>query len=75
VKHLYTLGAASLHCPSKVGKRIFLLVQSVLTPSEQLGEPFFFLGMDAHLSQYSYHVHVIFSKSETHIQDLFRNLP
>uniref|UniRef100_A0A8C2K1W1 Condensin-2 complex subunit D3 n=1 Tax=Cyprinus carpio TaxID=7962 RepID=A0A8C2K1W1_CYPCA len=35
VKHLYTLGAASLHCPSKVGKRIFLLVQSVLTPSEQ----------------------------------------
>uniref|UniRef100_A0A673LIA9 Condensin-2 complex subunit D3 n=1 Tax=Sinocyclocheilus rhinocerous TaxID=307959 RepID=A0A673LIA9_9TELE len=35
VKHLYTLGAASLHCPSKVGKRIFLVVQSVLTPSEQ----------------------------------------
>ncbi|XP_067259126.1 condensin-2 complex subunit D3 [Chanodichthys erythropterus] len=35
VKHLYTLGVASLHCPSKVGKRIFLLVQSVLTPSEQ----------------------------------------
>ncbi|XP_051558295.1 condensin-2 complex subunit D3 isoform X1 [Myxocyprinus asiaticus] len=35
VKHLYTLGAASLHCASKVGKRIFLLVQSILTPSEQ----------------------------------------
>uniref|UniRef100_A0A672MFI8 Condensin-2 complex subunit D3 n=1 Tax=Sinocyclocheilus grahami TaxID=75366 RepID=A0A672MFI8_SINGR len=34
VKHLYTLGAASLHCPSKVEKRIFLLVQSVLTPSD-----------------------------------------
>uniref|UniRef100_A0A8C7JPA5 Non-SMC condensin II complex, subunit D3 n=1 Tax=Oncorhynchus kisutch TaxID=8019 RepID=A0A8C7JPA5_ONCKI len=31
VKHLYTLGVASLHCPSKVGKRIVLLVQSVLT--------------------------------------------
>uniref|UniRef100_A0A671K990 Condensin-2 complex subunit D3 n=1 Tax=Sinocyclocheilus anshuiensis TaxID=1608454 RepID=A0A671K990_9TELE len=38
VKHLYTLGAASLHCPSKVGKRIFLVVQSVLTPSEQPGD-------------------------------------
>ncbi|XP_067297852.1 condensin-2 complex subunit D3 isoform X2 [Pseudorasbora parva] len=36
VKYLYTLGVTSLHCPSKVGKRIFLLVQSVLTPSEQL---------------------------------------
>uniref|UniRef100_A0A8C1QFR6 Condensin-2 complex subunit D3 n=1 Tax=Cyprinus carpio TaxID=7962 RepID=A0A8C1QFR6_CYPCA len=35
VKHLHTLGVASLHCPSKVGKRIFLVVQSVLTPSEQ----------------------------------------
>lgn len=34
VKHLYTLGVASLHCPSKVGKRIFLLVQSILTPLE-----------------------------------------
>uniref|UniRef100_A0A8K9V3N1 Non-SMC condensin II complex subunit D3 n=1 Tax=Oncorhynchus mykiss TaxID=8022 RepID=A0A8K9V3N1_ONCMY len=33
VKHLYTLGVASLHCPSKVGKRIVLLVQSVLTSS------------------------------------------
>uniref|UniRef100_A0A672MDN4 Condensin-2 complex subunit D3 n=1 Tax=Sinocyclocheilus grahami TaxID=75366 RepID=A0A672MDN4_SINGR len=39
VKHLYTLGAASLHCPSKVEKRIFLLVQSVLTPSEQQPVP------------------------------------
>uniref|UniRef100_A0A8C1CCG5 Condensin-2 complex subunit D3 n=1 Tax=Cyprinus carpio carpio TaxID=630221 RepID=A0A8C1CCG5_CYPCA len=38
VKHLHTLGVASLHCPSKVGKRIFLVVQSVLTPSEQPGE-------------------------------------
>ncbi|XP_065110750.1 condensin-2 complex subunit D3 isoform X2 [Paramisgurnus dabryanus] len=37
VKHLFTLGVASLHCPSKVGKRIFLLVQSILTPSEQQG--------------------------------------
>uniref|UniRef100_A0A6Q2WXM1 Condensin complex subunit 1 C-terminal domain-containing protein n=1 Tax=Esox lucius TaxID=8010 RepID=A0A6Q2WXM1_ESOLU len=31
VKHLYTLGVVSLHCPSKVGKRIVILVQSVLT--------------------------------------------
>uniref|UniRef100_A0A672MDN0 Condensin-2 complex subunit D3 n=1 Tax=Sinocyclocheilus grahami TaxID=75366 RepID=A0A672MDN0_SINGR len=49
VKHLYTLGAASLHCPSKVEKRIFLLVQSVLTPSEQqpgLSIQLFLLGMD-----------------------------
>uniref|UniRef100_A0A8C1CDK0 Condensin-2 complex subunit D3 n=1 Tax=Cyprinus carpio carpio TaxID=630221 RepID=A0A8C1CDK0_CYPCA len=38
VKHLHTLGVASLHCPSKVGKRIFLVVQSVLTPSEQPGD-------------------------------------
>uniref|UniRef100_A0A673XF30 Condensin-2 complex subunit D3 n=1 Tax=Salmo trutta TaxID=8032 RepID=A0A673XF30_SALTR len=39
VKHLYTLGVASLHCPSKVGKRIVLLVQSVLTSSvEQQSE-------------------------------------
>uniref|UniRef100_A0A673XFC8 Condensin-2 complex subunit D3 n=1 Tax=Salmo trutta TaxID=8032 RepID=A0A673XFC8_SALTR len=37
VKHLYTLGVASLHCPSKVGKRIVLLVQSVLTSSELAG--------------------------------------
>uniref|UniRef100_A0A673XRD7 Condensin-2 complex subunit D3 n=1 Tax=Salmo trutta TaxID=8032 RepID=A0A673XRD7_SALTR len=37
--HLYTLGVASLHCPSKVGKRIVLLVQSVLTSSvEQQSE-------------------------------------
>ncbi|TRY56494.1 hypothetical protein DNTS_008784 [Danionella cerebrum] len=35
VKHLYTLGVASLHCPSKVSKRIFLLVQSIITPLEQ----------------------------------------
>ncbi|KAM6969947.1 condensin-2 complex subunit D3 [Aplochiton taeniatus] len=33
VKQLYTLGVASLHCPAKVGKRTFLLVQSILTPS------------------------------------------
>uniref|UniRef100_A0A671VZS1 Non-SMC condensin II complex, subunit D3 n=1 Tax=Sparus aurata TaxID=8175 RepID=A0A671VZS1_SPAAU len=31
VKHLHTLGVASLHCPSKVGKRTVLLVESVLT--------------------------------------------
>ncbi|KAG7313918.1 hypothetical protein KOW79_022414 [Hemibagrus wyckioides] len=35
VKHLYTLGVASLHCPAKVQKRVFLLVQSILTTSEQ----------------------------------------
>ncbi|XP_060772642.1 condensin-2 complex subunit D3 isoform X2 [Neoarius graeffei] len=34
-KHLYTLGVASLHCPAKVQKRVFLLVQSILTTSEQ----------------------------------------
>ncbi|KAJ7996928.1 hypothetical protein DPEC_G00223600 [Dallia pectoralis] len=33
VKHLYTLGVASLHCPSTVGKRIVVLVQSILTSS------------------------------------------
>ncbi|KAM9449550.1 condensin-2 complex subunit D3 [Clarias gariepinus] len=37
VKHLYTLGVASLHCPAKVQKRVFLLVQSILTTSEQAG--------------------------------------
>ncbi|XP_034408287.1 condensin-2 complex subunit D3 isoform X2 [Cyclopterus lumpus] len=31
VKHLHTLGVASLHCPAKVGKRTVLLVESVLT--------------------------------------------
>ncbi|MCJ8749257.1 hypothetical protein PDJAM_G00174220 [Pangasius djambal] len=35
VKHLYTLGVTSLHCPAKVQKRVFLLVQSILTTSEQ----------------------------------------
>ncbi|XP_076874231.1 condensin-2 complex subunit D3-L-like isoform X1 [Brachyhypopomus gauderio] len=35
VKYLYTLGVASLHCPAKVQKRVFLLVQSILTSSEQ----------------------------------------
>ncbi|KAF7686726.1 condensin-2 complex subunit D3 [Silurus meridionalis] len=35
VKHLYTLGVSSLHCPAKVQKRVFLLVQSILTTSEQ----------------------------------------
>ncbi|XP_053474967.1 condensin-2 complex subunit D3 [Ictalurus furcatus] len=34
VKHLYTLGMVSLHCPAKVQKRVFLLVQSILTTSE-----------------------------------------
>ncbi|KAL0994528.1 hypothetical protein UPYG_G00123530 [Umbra pygmaea] len=33
VKHLYTLGVASLHCPSRVNKRVVILVQSVLTSS------------------------------------------
>uniref|UniRef100_A0A8C2X0W0 Non-SMC condensin II complex, subunit D3 n=1 Tax=Cyclopterus lumpus TaxID=8103 RepID=A0A8C2X0W0_CYCLU len=39
VKHLHTLGVASLHCPAKVGKRTVLLVESVLTtcnPSQRL---------------------------------------
>ncbi|XP_060896813.1 condensin-2 complex subunit D3 [Labrus mixtus] len=31
IKHLHTLGVASLHCPLKVGKRTVLLVESVLT--------------------------------------------
>ncbi|XP_029031397.1 condensin-2 complex subunit D3 isoform X2 [Betta splendens] len=31
VKHLHTLGVASLHCPSKVSKRTVLLVESVFT--------------------------------------------
>uniref|UniRef100_A0A8C5E3Q1 Condensin complex subunit 1 C-terminal domain-containing protein n=1 Tax=Gouania willdenowi TaxID=441366 RepID=A0A8C5E3Q1_GOUWI len=31
VKHLHTLGVASLHCPAKVGKRTVLLVESILT--------------------------------------------
>uniref|UniRef100_A0AAQ4SAF4 Condensin complex subunit 1 C-terminal domain-containing protein n=1 Tax=Gasterosteus aculeatus aculeatus TaxID=481459 RepID=A0AAQ4SAF4_GASAC len=30
VKHLHTLGVASLHCPAKVSKRTVLLVESVL---------------------------------------------
>ncbi|XP_066516034.1 condensin-2 complex subunit D3 isoform X2 [Hoplias malabaricus] len=37
IKYLYTLGVASLHCPAKVQKRVFLLVQSMLTSSEQPG--------------------------------------
>ncbi|XP_022537482.2 condensin-2 complex subunit D3 [Astyanax mexicanus] len=37
VKYVYTLGAASLHCPAKVKKRVFLLIQSILTSSEQSG--------------------------------------
>ncbi|KAM4730294.1 condensin-2 complex subunit D3 [Anableps anableps] len=37
IKHLHTLGVASLHCPAKVGKRTVLLVESVLTShSEKL---------------------------------------
>ncbi|XP_056136718.1 condensin-2 complex subunit D3 [Lampris incognitus] len=31
VKHLHTLGVASLHCPAQLGKRTVLLVESVLT--------------------------------------------
>ncbi|XP_068424000.1 condensin-2 complex subunit D3 isoform X2 [Clinocottus analis] len=39
VKHLHTLGVASLHCPAKVGKRTVLLVESVLTAhSDTLAE-------------------------------------
>ncbi|KAL7383049.1 hypothetical protein ABVT39_003969 [Epinephelus coioides] len=39
VKHLHTLGVASLHCPAKVGKRTVLLVESVLTThSSKLAE-------------------------------------
>ncbi|XP_069578567.1 condensin-2 complex subunit D3 [Brachyistius frenatus] len=39
VKHLHTLGVASLHCPAKVGKRTVLLAESVLTThSDKLAE-------------------------------------
>ncbi|XP_041646222.1 condensin-2 complex subunit D3 isoform X2 [Cheilinus undulatus] len=39
IKHLHTLGVASLHCPSKVGKRTVLVVESVLTTqSERVAE-------------------------------------
>uniref|UniRef100_A0A3Q3WCI5 Condensin-2 complex subunit D3 n=1 Tax=Mola mola TaxID=94237 RepID=A0A3Q3WCI5_MOLML len=39
VKHLHTLGVASLHCPAKVTKRTVLLVESVLTShSDKLDE-------------------------------------
>uniref|UniRef100_A0A8D0A906 Non-SMC condensin II complex, subunit D3 n=1 Tax=Sander lucioperca TaxID=283035 RepID=A0A8D0A906_SANLU len=39
VKHLHTLGVASLNCPAKVGKRTVLLVESVLTThSDKLAE-------------------------------------
>lgn len=31
VRHLHTLGTASLHCPARVSKRAVLLVESVLT--------------------------------------------
>ncbi|XP_030012337.1 condensin-2 complex subunit D3 isoform X2 [Sphaeramia orbicularis] len=31
IKHLHTLGVASLHCPAKISKRTVLLVESVLT--------------------------------------------
>ncbi|KAJ8267094.1 hypothetical protein GJAV_G00138310, partial [Gymnothorax javanicus] len=36
VKHLFTLGVAALRCPAKVGKRIFLLVQSILASNVEL---------------------------------------
>ncbi|XP_034537815.1 condensin-2 complex subunit D3 isoform X2 [Notolabrus celidotus] len=35
IKHLHTLGVASLHCPGKVGKRTVLLVESVLTAQSE----------------------------------------
>ncbi|XP_059215745.1 condensin-2 complex subunit D3 [Centropristis striata] len=38
VKHIHTLGVASLHCPAKVGKRTVLLVESLLTDSVKLAE-------------------------------------
>ncbi|KAJ8347580.1 hypothetical protein SKAU_G00261690 [Synaphobranchus kaupii] len=36
VKHLFTLGVAALQCPARVGKRIFLLVQSILASNVEL---------------------------------------
>ncbi|KAG7483568.1 hypothetical protein MATL_G00039750 [Megalops atlanticus] len=36
VKHLFTLGCAALQCPARVGKRIFLLVQSILASNVEL---------------------------------------
>ncbi|XP_072557992.1 condensin-2 complex subunit D3-L-like isoform X1 [Paramormyrops kingsleyae] len=36
VKHLYTLGFAALQCPAQVGKRTFLLVQSILASNVEL---------------------------------------
>uniref|UniRef100_A0A7N8WQ28 Non-SMC condensin II complex, subunit D3 n=1 Tax=Mastacembelus armatus TaxID=205130 RepID=A0A7N8WQ28_9TELE len=39
VKHLHTLGVASLYCPAKVSKRTVLLVESILTThSDKLAE-------------------------------------
>ncbi|MEQ2300011.1 hypothetical protein AMECASPLE_020876, partial [Ameca splendens] len=39
IKHLHTLGVASLHCPAEVGRRTVLLVESVLTShSEKLAD-------------------------------------
>nr|XP_054605922.1 condensin-2 complex subunit D3 isoform X1 [Nothobranchius furzeri] len=32
IKHLHTLGVASLHCPAKVSKKTILLVESLLIP-------------------------------------------
>ncbi|XP_062373524.1 condensin-2 complex subunit D3 isoform X2 [Sardina pilchardus] len=36
VRHLYTLGMASLHCPERVGERIFALVLSFLTSAVEI---------------------------------------
>ncbi|XP_076150285.1 condensin-2 complex subunit D3 [Alosa pseudoharengus] len=36
VRHLYTLGMASLHCPERVGERNFALVLSFLTSAVEL---------------------------------------
>ncbi|KAJ8398975.1 hypothetical protein AAFF_G00416420 [Aldrovandia affinis] len=36
VKHLFTLGVTALQCPARVGKRIFLLVQSILASNVEL---------------------------------------
>ncbi|XP_042558993.1 condensin-2 complex subunit D3 isoform X2 [Clupea harengus] len=36
VRHLYMLGKASLHCPEKVGERVFALVLSFLTTAVEI---------------------------------------
>ncbi|KAF7241176.1 Condensin-2 complex subunit D3 [Varanus komodoensis] len=38
VKHLFTLGEAVQMCPGKVGKRTFLLIQSILASPDSMGQ-------------------------------------